>query len=96
MAGGNKKTVQVKEDVAEIEARSSDEEMRRFGLNRESTIQGMCDSLDYGRDLRIEVTSRYMDSTRADVSFLLDLSYFGQAEGPLYTPSHPFLFEAIG
>ena len=70
---GIKKTVQVKADVAEIEARSSNEEMRRIGLNRESTIQGMCDALDYGKDLGIEVASGYMDSTRADVSFLLDL-----------------------
>lgn len=70
---GIKKSIEAKADVAEVEARASDIELLRFGLDKKGMIERLGESLDFGNDLGAEMAAGFNDSTRADFPFLLEL-----------------------
>jgi len=70
---GIKKSLEAKADQSEVEARTSDVELLRLGLTKAGMIQRMCDAIDYGKDLGADMTAGFMDSTRAEFSFLIDI-----------------------
>jgi len=70
---GIERSIQAKADNSEVEARTSNIELLRLGLTKAGMIQRLCDALDYGKDKGADMTAGFMDSTRADFYFLIDL-----------------------
>lgn len=60
-------------DFCEVEARTSDVELLRLGLDKAGMAARLKESLDYGNDHGAKMGAGFMDSTRADLSYLKDL-----------------------
>lgn len=70
---GVDKAIATGADFAEVEARTSEVELLRLGLTREGMRERLIASLEHGRSRGARMVAGFMDSTRADQSYLLDL-----------------------
>ena len=70
---GVDKSIEAGADNSEVEARTSNTELLRLGLTKAGMTQRLCEALDYGKERGADMTAGFMDSTRADFYFLLDL-----------------------
>jgi isopropylmalate/homocitrate/citramalate synthase len=70
---GVARAIETGADQAEVEARTSEVELARLGLDRDGMSQRLRDSLAFGADRGARMVAGFMDSTRADLGYLLDL-----------------------